>query len=143
VSEKQTSQIGVGFWRNPCFSKGSDLHVIESRHEIRGDLCCFLFSYGVGRILLSTFKDVFQRSAVLGRATISKQFDGNGRKGQQEGDQDCSWEAGHGGRGVELTPVMGERPKRFYERQGGLNISSLPRPLAPLQGRVESAIFYW
>jgi hypothetical protein len=58
--------------RRPKFLRlqGSDLHVIESRHEIRGDLSRFLFRYGIGRILFASIKDVFQRAAVLGRASI-------------------------------------------------------------------------
>jgi hypothetical protein len=36
----------------------SDLHVIKSRLKIGGDLCRFLFCYGIGRILFATLKDV-------------------------------------------------------------------------------------
>jgi hypothetical protein len=66
------------------------LYVIECRHEIRCDLSRFFFRHGVGRILFTSLKDVFQRTAVLGRASITKQLDGNGWNGQQKSDQDCS-----------------------------------------------------
>jgi hypothetical protein len=45
--------------------------VIEGRHEVGSDLSRFLFGYGIGRILFASLKDVFQRAAVLGRASIT------------------------------------------------------------------------
>jgi hypothetical protein len=61
----------------------------KSGHEIGGDFSSFLFRYGVGRILFTTLKDVFQCAAISGRASTPKQFDGQGWNRQQEGDQDC------------------------------------------------------
>src|ERR1700722_17291664 len=52
----------------------ADLYVVKSRHKIGSDLSRFLFGYGVGRILFTGLKDVFERAAVLGRASIPKQF---------------------------------------------------------------------
>ena len=57
---------------------------MKGRHKVCGDLCRFLFSDGVGGILLSGFEKVFQRTAVLGRAPVSKQFDRHGWNRQQE-----------------------------------------------------------
>jgi hypothetical protein len=62
--------------------------------KIGGDLSRLLFRNGVRRILFATLKDVFQRTAVLGRASVAEQLDGHGWNRQQEGDQDRS-EAGH------------------------------------------------
>jgi hypothetical protein len=56
--------------------KSADLYVIKSRHKVCGDLCHFLFGYGIGGILFTTVKDVLQRAAVLGRASVAKQLDG-------------------------------------------------------------------
>jgi hypothetical protein len=46
-------------------------------------------------MLFTGFKNVFQRAAVLGSASASKQFDRHRGSRQQKGDQDCS-EVGHG-----------------------------------------------
>jgi hypothetical protein len=50
--------------------------VVKGRHEVCGDLCHFLFRYGVGRILFTSLKDVFQRAAVLGCTSITKHLAG-------------------------------------------------------------------
>ena len=50
----------------------ADLRVVEGRHKIGGDLGHFLFRYGIGRILFTGFKDVFQSASVLGSASVSK-----------------------------------------------------------------------
>jgi hypothetical protein len=47
--------------------------VVKGRHEVCGDLCHFLFRYGVRRILFTSLENVFQRTAILGRASVSKQ----------------------------------------------------------------------
>jgi hypothetical protein len=62
--------------------------------KVGDDLCHCLFGYGVGEFCSTTFKNVFKRAAVLGRASVSKQLDGHGRNRQQEGGQDCG-EAKH------------------------------------------------
>jgi hypothetical protein len=49
----------------------ADLYVVEGRHKIGSDLCRFLLGYGIGRILLTGFKHVLKRTAVLGRASAS------------------------------------------------------------------------
>jgi hypothetical protein len=51
--------------------ESADLYVIKSRQKVGCDLSRFLFGYGIGRILVATLKDVFQRAAVLGRASVS------------------------------------------------------------------------
>ena len=63
--------------------------VIESCHKIRSDFSRFLFAYGLRDILLIGLENVFQRPTILGRASVSKQFDGHGWNRQKEGDQDC------------------------------------------------------
>jgi hypothetical protein len=68
----------------------ADLYMVKGRHEIRCDLSRFFFRHGVGRILFTGLKNVFQRAAVFGRASVSKQFEGHGWNQQPEGDQDCS-----------------------------------------------------
>jgi hypothetical protein len=52
----------------------SDLDVIKAHHKVRSDLGRLLFGYGIGRILFIGLKDVFQRTAVLRRSSISKQL---------------------------------------------------------------------
>jgi hypothetical protein len=87
----------------------SDLDVIKSRHEIGGDLSRFLFCRGVGRILFTALKDVFQRAAILGRASVSEQFNGERWGRQQEGDQDCG-EVAHA-RYCNATGITSALPK--------------------------------
>ena len=72
----------------------ADLYVVESRHEVCGDLCRFLFRYGVGRILFTSFKHLFERTAVLSRASVPEQLDRHGWNRQEKGDQERS-EGGH------------------------------------------------
>jgi hypothetical protein len=64
----------------------SDLYVIKGGHKVGSNLCGFLFGYGIGRILFTGLKDVFQSAAIFRCASVSKQFDRQRRKGQQEGD---------------------------------------------------------
>ena len=47
----------------------ADLYVVKGRHKIGSDLCHFLFGYGIGGILITGLENVFQRAAVLGRAS--------------------------------------------------------------------------
>ena len=68
----------------------ADLYVVEGRHEVCGDLSRLLFRYGVWRILFTSLKDVFQRTAIFGRASVSKQLNSHGWNRQQESDQDTS-----------------------------------------------------
>jgi len=49
----------------------SNLYVIKGGHKVGSNLCGFLFGYGIRRILFTGLKDVFQRAAVLGRASVS------------------------------------------------------------------------
>jgi hypothetical protein len=63
--------------------------------------------YGVGRILFTGIKDVFKRTAVLGRASVSKQFDGHGWNRQKEGNQD-GCEAGHRLGGYAMRSIASE-----------------------------------
>ena len=58
----------------------ADLYVVKSRHEVCGDLSRFLFRYSVGRILFTSFKHVFECSAILGRTSVPKQLDESGRE---------------------------------------------------------------
>jgi hypothetical protein len=51
------------------------LDTIKSRHEICGDLCHFFFGHGLREILFIALENVFQRAAVLGRASIPEQLD--------------------------------------------------------------------
>jgi hypothetical protein len=64
----------------------SDLYVIKGGHKVGSNLCGFLFCYSIGRILFTRLKDVFQSAAIFRCASVSKQFDRQRRKGQQEGD---------------------------------------------------------
>ena len=64
---------GFGFPELLRFQR-ADLYLVKGRHKACGDLCRFLFSDGVGGILLSGFEKVFQRTAVLGRASVSEQL---------------------------------------------------------------------
>jgi hypothetical protein len=52
-------------------SQSSDLYTVE----VGGDLCRFLYCYVVGRILFTIFKHVLKCAAVLGRASVSEQFE--------------------------------------------------------------------
>jgi hypothetical protein len=54
----------------------ADLYVVKCRHKVGGDLCHFLFGYALWDILLIAFENVFQRAAVLGRASVSEQLNG-------------------------------------------------------------------
>jgi hypothetical protein len=58
--------------------------VIKSGHEIGGDLSRLPFRNGVGRILITGVKDVFQRAAVLCRASVAKQLKGHGWSRHQD-----------------------------------------------------------
>jgi hypothetical protein len=69
--------------------KYADRDMVKGRHEVRCDLSRFLFSYGVGRILFTGLKDVFQRATIPGCASIPKQLYRHGWNRQQEGNQDC------------------------------------------------------
>jgi hypothetical protein len=60
------------------------LDTIKGRHKVCGDLCRFLFCYGVGRVLITGLKDVFKCAAIFGRGPVSKEFDGE-RWGRQQG----------------------------------------------------------
>jgi hypothetical protein len=64
----------------------SNLYVIKGGHKVGSNLCGFLFGYGIRRILVTGLKDVFQSAAIFRRASVSKQFGRQRRKGQQEGD---------------------------------------------------------
>jgi hypothetical protein len=68
-----------------CF-QCSNLYVIKGGHKVGSNLCGFLFGYGIRRILFTGLKDVFQSAAIFRCASVSKQFDRQRRKGQQEGD---------------------------------------------------------
>jgi hypothetical protein len=61
-------------WTCPELSRFecADLYGIKGRHKISSDLSRFLLRYGVGRILFTGFKGVFQRAPVLGRASVSE-----------------------------------------------------------------------
>jgi hypothetical protein len=48
----------------------ADLNTIKGRHKISSNFSRFLFGYGIGRILFTGLKDVFQRAAVLGCASV-------------------------------------------------------------------------
>jgi hypothetical protein len=52
----------------------ADLYVIEGRRKICGDLCRFLFGYGIGRILSTGFKHVLKCTALFGRASVPSQM---------------------------------------------------------------------
>jgi hypothetical protein len=78
VSEKQTSQNGIGVVLNSWVSSAPALYVIKGRHEVRGYLGRLLFGYSVGRVLFACLKDVLQRASILRRASVSKQLDGLG-----------------------------------------------------------------
>jgi hypothetical protein len=54
--------------------------VIKGGHKVGSILCGFLFGYGIGRILLTGLKDVFQSAAIFRFASVSKQFDRLRRK---------------------------------------------------------------
>ena len=86
VSDKQNSQNGTGicprFLRFQC----SDLYVIEGGHKVGSNLCGFLFGYGHRENLFTGLKDVFQSAAIFRCASVSKQFDRQRRKEQQDGD---------------------------------------------------------
>jgi hypothetical protein len=47
----------------------SDLYVIKGGHKVGSNLCGFLFGYGIGRILFTDVKDVFQSAAITVRPT--------------------------------------------------------------------------
>jgi hypothetical protein len=49
--------------------------MVEGRHEVCGDLCRFLLGYGIGRILFTGLKNIFQRAAIFGRASVTKSTD--------------------------------------------------------------------
>jgi hypothetical protein len=53
----------------------SNLYVIKGGHKVGSNLCGFLFGYGIGRILFTGLKDVFQSAAIFRCASVSKQFD--------------------------------------------------------------------
>jgi hypothetical protein len=78
VSEKQTSQNGTGRCAKFLSLQRADLYVVKGRHEVCGDLCHFLFRYGVWRILFTSLKNVFQSASVVRRASVSKQFNRHG-----------------------------------------------------------------
>jgi hypothetical protein len=48
----------------------ADLYAAKGRHEIGSDFSRFLFRYGVGRILITSLKDVFERNWVGHRVLI-------------------------------------------------------------------------
>jgi hypothetical protein len=52
----------------------ADLYVVEGSHKVCGDLCNFLFGYGIGRVLITGLENVFERTAVLSRASITIQL---------------------------------------------------------------------
>src|ERR1700675_2887662 len=58
--------------------------MVKCRHEVGSDFSRLLFGDCVGGILLPGFKDVLKCAAVLGRATVPKQFDGHGWNRQHE-----------------------------------------------------------
>jgi hypothetical protein len=68
--------------------------VVKGGREIGGDLCHFFFSYGIGGILITGLKDVFERPTVLSRTSAAKKLNGERWSRYHEGDQDCS-EVGH------------------------------------------------
>jgi hypothetical protein len=70
----------------PAFPVLSNLYVIKGGHKVGSNLCSFLFGYCIGRILLTGLKDVFQSAAIFRCASVSKQFDRQRRKEQQDGD---------------------------------------------------------
>jgi hypothetical protein len=86
VSEKQISQNGAGVVRNSWRSSAPDLYVIECGHEVGNDLSRFLFRYGIERILLTRLENVFERAAILGRASIPIKLHGERWGRQQERD---------------------------------------------------------
>jgi hypothetical protein len=43
--------------------KCGGLDVVKGRHKISGNLCRFLVGYGVGRMLFTSLKEVFQCAA--------------------------------------------------------------------------------
>jgi len=65
----------------------ADLCVVEGRHKICGDLCHFIFGYGVGGILSTGFKHVLKCTALFGRASVAKQLDGE--RWSRRYDNDC------------------------------------------------------
>jgi hypothetical protein len=72
----------------------AELDTVKGRHELCRDLSRLsLWSPYSGPFQRSQ-KRVLQRTAVLGRTSVSKQLDGHGRNHQQECDQDCR-EGGH------------------------------------------------
>ncbi len=60
--------------------------MIKGRHEIGSDLGGFLLGYCIGRVLIASLKDIFERAAVLGRASIPEQFDCKGWGRQHKND---------------------------------------------------------
>jgi hypothetical protein len=90
VSEKQMSQNGAGVSLNSWLSTVANLDVVKGRHEVGGNLCRLLFGYGVGRILFTGPKDVFQRTTVLAPTLVAEKLAGHCWNRQQKGDQDCS-----------------------------------------------------
>jgi hypothetical protein len=54
-------------WACPKFLRFqcSDLYVIKGGHKVGSNLCGLLFGYGIGRILFTGLKDVFQSAAIF------------------------------------------------------------------------------
>jgi hypothetical protein len=65
----------------------TNLDVVKGRHEVCGDLGHFLLSYGIGRIVFTSLENVFERTAVFGRASVAEELKGECWGRQHE--EDC------------------------------------------------------